>query len=57
MTPWRDCGNPACRQCRWHRAAAPPDSGHPESLASLLLGAAALVLLFVVAFVLLPVLS
>jgi len=44
MTTWRDCGNPACRQCRWRRAAVPPDSGHPESLASTLLALAGVAL-------------
>ena len=59
MTPRvRPCGNEACRICRHNIAGEAPDSGHPEeSLASLLLGAAALLLLFVLAFVLLPVLA
>ena len=56
MTPWRDCGNERCRQCRWRREAVPPDSGHPEPFPMRLLGAAALTLLFVFAFMLLPIL-
>jgi len=40
----RDCGNPACRICRWNRDDAPPDSGHPESLASTLLAFAGVAL-------------
>lgn len=52
----RDCGNPACHICRWNREGEPIDSGHPESLASLLLGAAFLVLLFAFVLFLLPVL-
>lgn len=70
MTPrLRPCGDPSCHICRW-RDTDPPDSGHPvdddprkasswenESLASLLLGAAILVAIFVLAFVVLPVLA
>ena len=59
MTPrLRSCGRPECRICRW-RDEEHPDSGHPprESLAMALLGLAGIVLLFVLAFVLLPVLG
>ncbi len=55
--PLRPCGRPECRICRW-RAGDRPDSGQPgETLASLLLGAAVIVLVFTLAFVLLPALS
>jgi hypothetical protein len=54
----RRCGNPDCRICRW-RDEEHPDSGHPvdESVASLLLGTAAVVLWFVLMLLVLPVLA
>lgn len=55
--PVRPCGRPECRICRW-QSGDQPDSGQPgESPASLALGLAALVLVFILAFVLLPVLT
>ena len=61
MTPrLRDCGNPACRICRWNRDGYPPDSGHPvrdwRPWAGAVMGTVAIVALAVLAFVLLPVL-
>jgi hypothetical protein len=52
----RACGNPDCRICRW-RDDEHPDCGHPEdeSLASLLVGMAVVVLWFVVMLLILPV--
>lgn len=58
MTPrLRPCGRPGCHVCRW-RDTDPPDSGHPvdDSLAMLFLGGAAIVVLFVLAFIVGPVL-
>jgi hypothetical protein len=55
----RGCGNPACHICRWNREGE-PDSGHPageESLASLLVGAAFIVMALVFVLFLLPVLA
>jgi hypothetical protein len=50
--PLRHCGRPECRLCNRHE----PDSGHPadDSLATLALGAVAIVALFVLLFVVLP---
>lgn len=56
----RDCGNPACHICRWNRDGEPIDSGHPageESLASLLVGAAFIVMALVFVLFLLPLWS
>lgn len=60
MTPrLRPCDDPDCRICRHNVPGEPPDSGHVaegDELASALLGVAAIVLLFIVAFLLIPVL-
>jgi len=56
----RQCGNPACRICTRNIPGEPPDSGHPageESLASLLVGAAFIVVALVFVLFLLPVLA
>lgn len=59
MTPrLRPCGIPECRICRHNVPGEPPDSGHveePEPLVLALIGTAALVVLFIVAFVVMPV--
>ena len=52
----RQCGNPDCRICRREREGPPPVT-HDDSIAELLLGAAAIALLFVAAFLLIPVLA
>ena len=54
----RQCGNPACRICTRNIPGEPPDSGHPageESLASLFLGLAAIVVILLVVVLLVPV--
>jgi hypothetical protein len=54
------CGRPDCSICRHNSEGEPPDSGHPteERLArDLLVGAVGIGLLFVLLFVLLPVLA
>jgi hypothetical protein len=51
--PLRPCGNPRCRLCN-PRPLPEPES---ESLAMLLLGMAGIVVLFVLAFFLLPVMA
>ncbi|MCU0894790.1 MAG: hypothetical protein MUD06_10795 [Rhodospirillales bacterium] len=54
------CGRPDCAICRHNIEGEPPDSGHPteERLAlELLTGAVGIGLLFVLLFVLLPVLA
>lgn len=56
----RQCGNQRCRICSANVPGEPPDSGHPageESLASLLIGAAFIVALFVLVLFLLPILT
>jgi hypothetical protein len=56
----RQCGNPACAICSRNIPGEPPDSGHPageESLASLLVGAAFIVMALVFVLFLLPVLA
>ena len=63
MTPnLRPCGVPECKICRFNIPGEPPDSGHPdESLAHYLVQLALATIfflsLFVLAFVLLPVLA
>lgn len=53
----RQCGNPDCRICRWNDDEH-DDNGHPDdTLAELLIGAAAIAILFLMAVVLLPVLA
>lgn len=57
--PLRNCGRPDCKLCRWNDEQY-QDSGHPDDrldLAEALVGIAAIVLLAVVFFVLIPVLS
>jgi hypothetical protein len=58
MTRLRDCGNPDCRICRWNDEEH-QDSGHVVDerlgLAEAFVGMAALVLLFAVLFIILPV--
>ena len=54
------CGNPTCRICRNNIPGEPPDSGHPageESLASLFLGLAAIVVILLFVVLLVPVLA
>ena len=51
--PLRRCTRPGCRLC----SNPLPTPDHHETLAELFLGGAALVLLFIVLFVLLPVAS
>lgn len=55
----RQCGNPQCAICRFNEDGLPPDSGHPvnEDLAELALGAAMIIGLFLLLFVVWPVLS
>jgi hypothetical protein len=56
----RQCGNPGCHICSRNVPGEPPDSGHPageESLASLLVGAAFIVMALVFVLFLLPVLA
>lgn len=58
MTPrLRQCGNPDCPICRWNDDEH-HDSGHPDdSIASLLVGLAAVVIWFVAMLLVLPVLA
>lgn len=60
MTPrLRPCGIPECRICRWNDETH-HDSGHvaeSEPFAVALVGMAAIVLLFVLTFVVLPVMT
>ena len=53
--PFRRCGRPDCKLCRWNDDQY-QDSGHPvdEPLAISALGIAAIVLLAIVAFIILP---
>jgi hypothetical protein len=56
----RQCGNPACRICTANVPGEPPDSGHPageESLASLFLGLAAIVVILLFVVLIVPVLA
>jgi len=56
----RQCGNPACRICTRNIPGEPPDSGHPageESLASLFLGLAAIVVILLFVVLVVPVLA
>ena len=54
------CGRSECRICRNNIPGEPPDSGHPageESLASLFLGLAAIVVILLFVVLLVPVLA
>jgi hypothetical protein len=56
----RQCGNPACHICSRNVPDEPPDSGHPageESLASLFLGLAAIVVILLFVVLIVPVLA
>ena len=55
----RQCGKPACRICTRNIPGEPPDSGHAgeESLASLFLGLAAIVVILLVVVLIVPVLA
>ena len=56
----RQCGTPACHLCTCNNPGEPPDSGHPageESLASLFLGLAAIVVILLVVVLLVPALA
>ena len=53
------CGRSECRICRNNVPGEPPDSGHPprESLASLFLGLAAIVVILLFVVLIVPVLA
>jgi hypothetical protein len=56
----RQCGNPACAICSRNIPGEPPDSGHPageESLASLFLGLAAIVVILLFVVLIVPVVA
>jgi hypothetical protein len=53
----RVCDDPDCRICRWNEPGKPPTSGHPAGnrlSINLLAGAVAIILLFILLFIILP---